>query len=92
MEFCQLQLNYMDWHFQNAQEKVSVLQKAGIPVWVMEPLRGGKLAKASDELEAALQSMRPQETCGMERTHSPAMACAAYFKPFTSAWVQGTGP
>ena len=62
MEFCQLQINYMDWHFQNAQEKVAILQKAGIPIWVMEPLRGGKLAKASDEMAAALQSMRPKET------------------------------
>ncbi|MCM1538066.1 MAG: aldo/keto reductase [bacterium] len=62
MEFCQLQLNYMDWHFQKAQEKVAILQKAGIPVWVMEPLRGGKLAKASGELAAAMQSMRPDET------------------------------
>jgi len=62
MEFCQLQLNYMDWHFQNAQEKAAILQKAGIPVWVMEPLRGGKLAKASGEFATALQSMRPKET------------------------------
>ncbi len=62
MEFCQLQLNYMDWHFQNAQEKASIIQEAGIPIWVMEPLRGGKLAKASGELAAALHSMRPQET------------------------------
>ena len=62
MEFCQLQLNYMDWHFQNAQEKAALLQKAGLPIWVMEPLRGGKLAKASDELTAAMQSMRPEET------------------------------
>lgn len=62
MEFCQLQLNYMDWHFQNAQEKAAILQKEGIPIWVMEPLRGGKLAKASGELAAAMQSMRPDET------------------------------
>lgn len=62
MEFCQLQLNYMDWHFQNAQGKVELLRKAGIPVWVMEPLRGGKLATASGELAAALQTMRPDET------------------------------
>ncbi len=62
MEFCQIQLNYMDWHFQNAQEKVAILQKAGIPVWVMEPLRGGKLAKASEELAERLQAMRPKET------------------------------
>ena len=52
MEFGQLQLNYMDWHFQNAQEKVEILQEAGIPIWVMEPLRGGKLAKASGEVAA----------------------------------------
>ncbi len=62
MEFCQLQLNYMDWHFQNAQEKVALMNKAGIPVWVMEPLRGGKLAQASGELAAFMQSARPEET------------------------------
>ena len=62
MEFCQLQINYMDWHFQKAQEKAAILQKAGIPIWVMEPLRGGKLAKASGDLAAAMQSMRPKET------------------------------
>lgn len=62
MEFCQLQVNYMDWHFQNAQEKVALMDRAGIPVWVMEPLRGGKLAKASDELMAVMHSARPEET------------------------------
>ena len=62
MEFCQLQVNYMDWHFQDAQAKVALLNEAGIPVWVMEPLRGGKLAKASDEKAAALRAMRPEET------------------------------
>ncbi len=62
MEFCQLQINYMDWHFQNAKEKVDVLCEAGIPVWVMEPLRGGRLAKASGETAAMMQSMRPEET------------------------------
>ena len=62
MEFGQLQLNYMDWHFQNAQEKVALLNQAGIPVWVMEPLRGGKLASASGELAEAMQTMRPEET------------------------------
>lgn len=45
MEFCQIQLNYVDYKFQKAYEKIEVLEKMGIPVWVMEPLRGGKLAK-----------------------------------------------
>lgn len=62
MEFCQLQLNYMDWHFQGAKEKVELVQRAGIPVWVMEPLRGGKLAKANDAVTAALKEMRSDES------------------------------
>ena len=62
MEFGQLQLNYMDWHFQNAQEKAELLTKSGIPVWVMEPLRGGKLAAASQELTEKMHSLRPSET------------------------------
>ena len=43
MEFCQLQLNYLDWTFQHGREKVDLLNELGIPVWVMEPLRGGRL-------------------------------------------------
>ncbi len=62
MEFCQIQLNYMDWHFQNAENVVSLLNEAGIPIWVMEPLRGGKLATASDEVKASLAAMRPEES------------------------------
>lgn len=61
MEFCQLQLNYMDWHFQNAKEKAELVQKAGIPIWVMEPLRGGKLASVSEHMEHELHAMRPEE-------------------------------
>ena len=59
MEFCQLQLNWVDWHFQNGNEKVALLKERGIPVWVMEPLRGGKLASLSAESEAELKAMRP---------------------------------
>ena len=43
MEFCQLQLNYLDWTFQNGKDKVALLDQQHIPVWVMEPLRGGRL-------------------------------------------------
>lgn len=62
MEFGQLQLNYMDWHFQQAKEKAELLRKAGIPIWVMEPMRGGKLANAPKEMEAELLKMRPEES------------------------------
>ena len=61
MEFCQIQLNYLDWTFQGAKEKVELLKEWNIPVWVMEPLRGGKLAKLAAEDEKALKALRPEE-------------------------------
>ena len=62
MEFCQLQLNYIDWTFQGGKEKVDLLNEYRIPVWVMEPLRGGRLARLSEEEAAPLKAMRPDET------------------------------
>ncbi len=62
MEFCQLQINYIDWTFQKAKEKVELLNEYNIPVWVMEPVRGGKLAKLSDENSAKLSAHRPDES------------------------------
>ena len=61
MEFCQIQLNWLDWDFQDAKAKVELLDSWGIPVWVMEPLRGGKLAKLPDEYAARLRELRPDE-------------------------------
>ena len=61
MEFCQLQLNYLDWTFQGGREKVALLKEWGIPVWVMEPLRGGKLAKLPEAYERELKALRPDE-------------------------------
>lgn len=61
MEFCQLQLNYLDWEFQNAKQKVELLDQWNIPVWVMEPLRGGKLASLASEDEEKLKALRPEE-------------------------------
>lgn len=61
MEFCQIQLNYLDWTFQDAKEKVKLLEEYHLPVWVMEPLRGGRLASLSEEHTAALKELRPDE-------------------------------
>ena len=62
MEFCQIQLNFLDWRFQNAKGKVDLLKKYNLPVWVMEPVRGGKLAQISDEDAARLHELRPDES------------------------------
>ncbi len=62
MEFCQIQLNYLDWDFQDAKKKVELLKEYNLPVWVMEPLRGGKLASLAEEDEAKLKALRPEES------------------------------
>lgn len=61
MEFCQIQLNWLDWDFQDAKAKVALLNEHHIPIWVMEPLRGGKLASLFENYEAKLHSLRPEE-------------------------------
>ena len=59
VEFCQIQLNYMDWEFQNARAKVEELRKRGLAIMVMEPLRGGILVSVDDEARAPLTALRP---------------------------------
>lgn len=61
MEFCQIQLNWVDWSFQEAGAKVDLLNQWKLPVWVMEPLRGGRLANLSDEEAKSLKALRPEE-------------------------------
>lgn len=62
MEFCQIQLNYLDYEFQNAKAKVEELNARGIPIWVMEGLRGGKLAEGCLGAEKILAKTRPEYT------------------------------
>lgn len=58
MEFCQIQLNYINYSFQDAKSKIELLKEYQIPVWVMEPLRGGKLCKLSEEEVKPLKDFR----------------------------------
>ena len=60
VEFAQIQLNYMDWEFQNARAKVEALQERGIAIMVMEPLRGGILVGIDEDRMAPLRAMRPE--------------------------------
>ncbi len=61
MEFCQIQLNWLDWTLQDAAAKVDLLNERGVPIWVMEPLRGGRLCRLDEQDEALLCSLRPDE-------------------------------
>lgn len=62
MEFGQIQLNYLDWNLQNAKAAVDLLNEYNIPIWVMEPVRGGKLASLDAEHTKKLKNLRPDET------------------------------
>ncbi|MCL1914115.1 MAG: aldo/keto reductase [Eubacteriaceae bacterium] len=62
MEFCLIQLNYLDWSLQDGKSVSSFLADNGIPVFVMEPLRGGALASLPDEAQSKLKSLRPNES------------------------------
>ncbi len=57
LEFCQIQLNYLDWTMQDAKAKYEYLTDCGIPVIVMEPVRGGRLAKLDETSEAELHAL-----------------------------------
>jgi len=61
-EFVQIQLNYMDWTLQEAGKKYEVITKHGIPVVVMEPCRGGRLASLNEKADAMLKEARPDDS------------------------------
>ena len=61
-EFVQIQLNYLDWVLQDAAKKYEVITKHNIPVIVMEPCRGGKLASLDGAAGALLKNARPDDS------------------------------
>ncbi len=62
MEFCQIQLNWLDWDLQDAKGKVELLREHHLPIWVMEPVRGGKLAQLEPTYAQQLAALRPDWT------------------------------
>jgi len=58
MEFCQIQLNYLDWTLQEAGRKYEILRERNIPIWVMEPVRGGRLAAPGEDAIARMKQAR----------------------------------
>ena len=61
MEFVQLQINYLDWDSEGVQSRkcYEVATKHGKPVIVMEPVKGGTLAKLPAAAEALLRQADP---------------------------------
>jgi len=61
-EFVQIQLNYLDWKLQDAKSKVEVIAKHGLPIVVMEGIRGGRLAQLPEEQMKKLQAVHPEDS------------------------------
>lgn len=61
-DFVQIQLNYMDIHHQQGMTGYDILTERGIPVVIMEPVKGGSLAKFHPSVEAKLKHLRPEES------------------------------
>ena len=62
MEFCQIQLNYMDTEHQAGLRGYALAEALGIPVVVMEPVKGGSLAQLPDDACAPLLRLDPEAT------------------------------
>jgi len=62
MEFVQLQVNYLDWESEwiQSRENLAICAKHGKPVVVMEPVKGGSLAKVPTEAEQLFKAADPQ--------------------------------
>ena len=62
MDFCQIQLNYLDESMQCAADKYEMLTAHHIPVVVMEPLRGGKLANVPSDIAEEMHARRKDDS------------------------------
>ena len=69
-DFVQIQMNYVDWRHAdgvsnaNAEYLYDKLVSLNIPITVMEPLQGGRLANVPDNIAAMLKERDPQATLG----------------------------
>lgn len=58
-DFAQLQINYYDWNYSETKEEYKILKDRNIPIMVMEPVRGGKLANLTKNAQDILRAAHP---------------------------------
>jgi predicted aldo/keto reductase-like oxidoreductase len=66
-DFCQIQLNYQDWEYPigaaiDAKYLYDELTRKNVPVVIMEPLLGGRLARIPAQAQAMMVEIHPQDT------------------------------
>ena len=61
-DFCQIQLNYMDKDTQATTKGVELAESLGIPMVIMEPVKGGSLANLPDDINKMFQEVRPEDS------------------------------
>lgn len=63
-EFVQLQINYKDWEDKSVQSRecYEVAMRHGVPVIIMEPVKGGTLSSLPEEAEALMKAARPDDS------------------------------
>lgn len=61
-DFCQLQLNYMDMDIQAGLKGYNLCESMDIPVFVMEPVKGGLLASLPTDIEDMFKQMNPTKS------------------------------
>ena len=59
-DFAQIQLNYLDWELYRSKEQYEIATEAGVPLVIMEPLRGGALASLSPDATEILKQAAPE--------------------------------
>jgi len=61
-DFCQIQLNYMDTEEQAGSKGLALARRRGVPVVIMEPVKGGMLASLPADVSAPLRALRPDDS------------------------------
>ena len=59
-DFCQIQYNYIDRDIQAGDKGYALAEKLGVPLVIMEPVKGGSLAALPEEVEAPFKEARPE--------------------------------
>ena len=64
MEFCQIQLNYMDTEEQAGMKGYRLTEEKGIPLVIMEPVKGGSLAAFAEDITGRFRALPPTPCAG----------------------------